>query len=188
MGPLVLLVCTANICRSPAMEQLLRARLGGQIAFSSRGIQAVSEAPMCDASAGLALSHGAGSGLSHVARQLVPADIREATIILTASRRHRGAVVAIRPSARVRTFTIGQAARIMGWRGSQGARPPAADLPDRLLWLGEELDTYRAAAPQPELAEEDDLPDPHVRARHSDVFPRLVEAVDAICSVLLRPV
>jgi protein-tyrosine phosphatase len=142
---------------------------------------------MCDVSASLVLAHGAGSGLSHVARQLEAADIRESTIILTASRRHRAAVVAIRPSAQVRTFTINQAARIIGWRGVQGARPPAADLPNRLLWLGEELDTYRTMAPQPEIGALDDLRDPHGRARHSDIFPRLVAAVDSLCAPLLRP-
>jgi protein-tyrosine phosphatase len=190
LGPRVLLVCTANICRSPAAARLLAGRLGPQIEFASRGTRAVRGAHACEVASNWALMNGGDFGGGHVARQLELADIRAATLILTASRRQRAKVVELRPSAQVRTFTLLQAARIARWRApAAGGRPrgmPAdADLPDRLLWLGEELDACRAAAPRPDLESADDLPDPHHGAPHADVLAALIEAVDSICAPLL---
>src|SRR5262245_26347763 len=163
MRPRVLLVCTANICRSATAARLLAGRLGPEIEVESRGTQAVPGAGICDVSATWALVNGGASAGPHRSRQLELADVRAATLILTASSRHRAAVIELRPSAQVRTFTLVQAARIARWRtrALPGTPPPGADLPDRLLWLAEELDAHRGTAPQPEPDAGDDLPDPH---------------------------
>ena len=187
----VLVVCTANICRSPTAAGLFAARLGPTVEVVSRGVQAMHGAPMCARSADW-LDSLAGVGPSgplghrgHASAPLTLADVRAATVILTASPRHRSAVVALRPSAQVRTFTLAQAARIATWRAGQGARPPAGDVAERLLWLTEELDAHRAAGPLPG-DDADDLPDPHQStARHADVLPRIRAAVDAVCAPVL---
>ncbi|HST84673.1 MAG TPA: hypothetical protein VLL08_23245 [Kineosporiaceae bacterium] len=191
MGPRVLLVCTANICRSPAAARLLAGRLGPSIEFVSRGTRSVPGAGMCEVSASWVLMNGGDAAGQHVSRQLELADIKASTLILTASQRQRTKVIEMRPSAQVRTFTLAQAARIAQWRMPAGTDQPAsmppsgADLPDRLLWLVEELDANRGAAPRPVPESADDLPDPHHGASHADVFGSLLAAVDAFCAPLL---
>jgi protein-tyrosine phosphatase len=184
----VLLVCTANICRSPAAARLLAGRLGPLIDVESRGTRSVAGAGMCDVSANWVLMNGGASAAGHRSRQLELADIKASTLILTASQRHRTRVIELRPSAQVRTFTLAQAARIAQWRGpaARSGMPVGAQLPDRLLWLAEELDAYRGTAPQPVPESADDLPDPHQGARHADVFGSLLAAVDAFCAPLLE--
>jgi protein-tyrosine phosphatase len=187
MGPRVLLVCTANICRSPAAARLLAARLGDSISFGSRGTRAVPGAGMCEISADWVRHHGADAVAPHESRQLELADIRASTLILTASQRQRAAVIEMRPSAQVRTFTLAQAARIARWRApaARETGPRPADLPDRLVWFVEELDAHRGTAPHPEPDTADDLPDPHQGGRHPDVFAALQAAVDDFCAPLL---
>lgn len=185
MGPRVLLVCTANICRSPAAAGLLAGRLGPSIEVVSRGTRAVPGAGMCEVSASWVLMNGGDAAGGHISRQLELADIRASTLILTASQRHRAKVIELRPSAQVRTFTLAQAARIAQWRRSMGDLPVDADRPNRLLWLVEEMDAHRGAAPRPALDSADDLPDPHHGASHAEVFGSLLAAVNAFCAPLL---
>jgi low molecular weight protein-tyrosine phosphatase len=190
LGPRVLLVCTANICRSPAAERLLAARLGSQVEIFSRGVRALPGAPMCDVSANFVMVNGGDPGL-HQSRRLELADIKSSTLILTASQRHRTAVIEMRPSAQVRTFTLAQAARIAKWRTGRGGGPGmpfTADLPDRLLWLLEEMDAARGAAPRAVPESADDLPDPHLDrgAKHPDVLAALLGAVETFSRPLLR--
>ena len=189
MGPRVLLVCTANICRSPAAARLLAGRLGSSIEFFSRGTRSVPGAGMCEVSANWVLMNGGDAAGGHNSRQLELADIKASTLILTASQRHRTKVIEMRPSAQVRTFTLAQAARIAQWRAAQAGpgMPADADLPDRLLWLAEELDAGRGAAPRPVPESADDLPDPHHGAAHADVFGSLLAAVNAFCAPLESP-
>ncbi len=179
----ILVVCTANICRSPTAAGLLSARLGPSVEVESRGTNAPAGAPMCTTSEGWMAASGGPSGASHRSRLLELADIRAATLILAASPRHRAAVVGMRPSAQVRTFTLAQAARIVTWRARQGAVPPPGDVPDRLLWLAEELDMHRATVPR-EGDGADDLPDPHRGAPHADVLSRIGAAVAGLCAPL----
>jgi protein-tyrosine phosphatase len=183
----VLVVCTANICRSPAAERLLAARLGPWIEVTSRGVRSVPGAAMCGASANWVLAGGGGPGDGHVSRPLGAPDIDAADLILTASSRHRAEVVSTRPSAQLRTFTLAQAARILSWRAAEGAVPPHGGVPDRMRWLVDELDAGRGLAPAAPDGT-DDLPDPHSGASHEHVFARLTAAVDALCAPLLAGV
>lgn len=200
MDARVLLVCTANICRSPAAERLLAARLAPSVEFVSRGVRAVPGAPMCEASAAWAAEHGAGFVAGHRSTQLEVDDVRSATLILTASERHKAGVISLRPSAQIRTYTLKQAARIIRWRLEQGGRPPVGEPADRLLWLAEELDVHRGTAPRPAPvpaggrffgrrstapAATDSLADPHEGADHAEILAALQEAVDTIGGVLL---
>jgi protein-tyrosine phosphatase len=192
MSARVLLVCTANICRSPVAARLLAGRLGPSIEFESRGTKAVPGAGMCEVSANWAMMNGGDADRGHVARQLELSDIRAATLILTATQRHRARVIELRPSAQVRTFTLAQAARIVQWRGPAVRSEMLVDagLPDRLLWLAEELDAYRGSAARPGPESADDLPDPHRPdpprgAGHAEVFGSLLAAVDTLCAPLL---
>jgi len=184
MGPRIMMVCTANICRSPGAQRLLSGRLGAAVEVFSRGVRAVPGAGICEFSADWADSRG-GQGDEHVSAQLEVADIRTATVILTATQAQRGRVVEMRPAAQVRTFTLLHAARTAQWLATSGRIPPRqADLGERLLWLVEELDAARAAAPRGG-PQDDDLLDPHRDGRHPEVFARLQRAVDDLCAPLL---
>lgn len=183
-GARILVICYANICRSPGAAALLAGRLGTPIEVTSRGVKAFPGAGICPASATWAMTHGGAPTGQHQSRHLELGDIRAATLILTASRRQRSHVVKLRPSAQVRTFTIAQAARIAGWSHDQGARPPQQhDLPERLLWLTQELNDQRAAAPQAGDGA-DDVPDPHRGGTHAEAFPVISAAVDVLCEAL----
>lgn len=184
MGPRILLVCTANICRSPGAERLLAGRLGAAVEVFSRGTRAVPGARICDFSEAWVRDHG-GVSRRHSSTPLQVADIRTSTVILTASQRQRSRVIEMRPSAQVRTFTLLHAARTAQWLAATGRIPPKeSGLGDRLLWLIEELDASRASAPHADPGD-DDLPDPHHGGQHPEVFTRLRTAVDDLCAPLL---
>jgi protein-tyrosine phosphatase len=68
-------------------------------------------APMADPPQQIAAALGA-DGSAHIATRLTDAHIREADLVLTASRRQRETVLQREPSAVRRTFTIREAGRI----------------------------------------------------------------------------
>ncbi len=168
----ILVVCTANICRSPAGEFLLRQRLGGYgitpvgISVTSAGVHAQPGAPACDLSVALVnaslastadvppmVSGTPGSGEAHRSR-LVTADmLGEADLILTADRGHRAELAKLAPASRNTTFTLRQAARLATWITGPGgvlrvacakAAGAAAPLP-----AGDPLESVPALPTQP---------------------------------------
>jgi hypothetical protein len=93
----------------------------------------------------------------------------------------------MRPAASVRTHTLAEAIRVIEWRLTEGARPPASpDLGERVLWLAEELDLYREHAPRPAVVDGDDVPDPHSGAKHAKVLKSLLSVADGLGGVLKR--
>jgi protein-tyrosine phosphatase len=176
----ILVVCSANICRSPSATRGLRAGLAAAgvpedvISVHSAGVAAADGWPMCEVSDALTSAALASAG-AHTSRRLTAELAKEADLILVADRGHRTAVAKLAPTTRNRTFTIRQAARLATWLiGDSGvvevARlkasgtvpqlppddvrlpvPPLPDAPDaRLLWLVAELDAARGLAPLPE--------------------------------------
>ena len=147
----VLVVCTANICRSPAAETVLRGRLA-QRGFDDTGVQV--------SSAGVAARPGAAAcGLStalvaglldpdspelvthrepHSARLLTAELVAASDLILTADRSHRNRVAELAPRARKRTFTVLQAARMAEWICVDGSVLAVSD--SRAAGVGVELE------------------------------------------------
>ncbi|HEY6934477.1 MAG TPA: adenylyl-sulfate kinase, partial [Marmoricola sp.] len=102
----VLFVCIGNVCRSPFGERLLAARLAGaDVAVSSAGVAAMVGAPMSPEAAAELEQYGATAD-GFTARQLTPAMVRDADLVLTATRELRSRVLAETPSALRRTFTV----------------------------------------------------------------------------------
>lgn len=126
----ILFVCTANVCRSPAAEQLLVAalaqrRVPADIQVSSAGILASGRSAICPYTAALIISGGTSavpvpipveSPLArHRSRPLDREQVDRADLVLAADTRHRGAVLSLAPAARSRTFLVVQAGRLAQW-------------------------------------------------------------------------
>lgn len=105
-GGLVLVVCTANVCRSPYIERRL-AQLVGHLGITviSRGTRALVDQPMDPAVASALEDHDA-SAQGFAARQLTPADVTGADLVITAAREHRAEVVRMSLRAMARCFTL----------------------------------------------------------------------------------
>lgn len=125
-GFTILVVCTANLCRSPMAEFLLasavqkRPDLAGRWHVHSAGTQAAAGQPMHP----LADAVLAERGVPHEpfrTRPLTAATIEAAALVLTASRDHRRRVVELVPGAVRRTFTLREFARLVAaMPGSSG--------------------------------------------------------------------
>ncbi|THG30804.1 arsenate reductase/protein-tyrosine-phosphatase family protein [Naasia lichenicola] len=113
--PRILLVCTANVCRSAYASALLQEHLMWDPKESwvveSAGIRAVADGAICSMVHGRLDDVGlAEVAFSHVARQIDRSTIASADLILTAASEHRSAVVRMDPRASRRTFTLNEAA------------------------------------------------------------------------------
>lgn len=171
----VLVVCTANVCRSPMAEQLLRHRLGdARVEVASAGVAARSGQPMSPLAQAVLREVGVPV-LTHESRRLEPELVTAADLVLTATREHRTAVVGESPRALRRTFTIRELARLARAAGAGG--PDGPRVPD--------VARLRGAVP-PHDPGADDLDDPHggPRAGYLACRDLLMADLDAIAPLL----
>jgi protein-tyrosine phosphatase len=112
----LLFVCTGNICRSPTAERLTRAFAVNhglsQLTASSAGTRAVVGYVM-EPTAAEMLRRLGGDPKGFRARQLSPANVASADLILTMTTRHRDRVLSESPRAMRRTFTLLEAGRLL---------------------------------------------------------------------------
>lgn len=154
----VLMVCSGNLCRSPIAEQLLRARTSGYpISISSAGTIADDGKPMPDEAAAISRRYG-GDPSNHYSRLLSEAQLRDADLVLTATRAHRSAVVQMLPRMSRRAFTMNEFARLAAGLPEAGAE----------LWLDpagvvDAVRSLRGFVAPPESPDDDDLEDPYRR-------------------------
>ena len=123
----ILAVCTANICRSPIMEVLLRAQLDDEeFEVASAGTQGWDQQPMDGMAAMelMRLGHANTAFRSHAIDTYL---VDSADLILTATRSHRSAVLEITPGALRRTFTLLEFAALCGIVGGDDPRGLVAD-------------------------------------------------------------
>jgi protein-tyrosine phosphatase len=167
----VLFVCIGNVCRSPFGERLLAARLAGaDVEVASAGVAAMVGAPMSrEAAAELEQYGGTADGFT--ARQLTPAMVRDADLVLTATRELRSRVLSETPSALRRTFTVLEFAALLDL---VAPAPPA------------ELVAEAAAARSLLESTELDVPDPFRRGEdaHALAARLMAGAVDRIAAAL----
>lgn len=156
----VLMVCTANHCRSPLAEFLLRDQLAGidlpgtPWSISSAGTDALVGRPMHEYSQQV-LSESGITPAHFVGRQITEDIARSHDLILTASREHRAAVVSLVPAVMGRVFTLKQFARLAAAVPSR----EGADWSEFGHFLVREAKFARSAV-QPVEAELEDLQDP----------------------------
>lgn len=123
----ILAVCTANICRSPMMEALLRAQLDEEkFEVASAGTQGWNRQPMDGMAAMelMRLGHSSTGFRSHAIDTYL---VDSADLILTATRSHRSAVLEITPGALRRTFTLLEFAALCGTVDGGDPRELVAD-------------------------------------------------------------
>jgi protein-tyrosine phosphatase len=112
MALTVLAVCTGNICRSPAVETLLRNVLDTSVTVHSAGTNALVGRPIAEPMGELLTAAGFPPPADFAARQLTPDLIVGADLVLALTPRHRARVVESVPSAVRRTVTLAELGRL----------------------------------------------------------------------------
>jgi protein-tyrosine phosphatase len=167
----ILAVCTANICRSPMVEILLRQRLDPEFfEIASAGVQGWREAPV-DSMVVLELERLGASADGFASRALEAHMINDADLILTVSRDHRSEVLSRHPSALRRTFTLLEFARLV----------------EDMVAISSPAEMVAAAYRRRSEAGDDvDLPDPFRRPPdvHRAVAVHIAEAVKIVAERL----
>lgn len=105
----LLLVCVGNICRSPTAEILLRHQLKGRdgIHVASAGLQALAGHAM-DAEAAALLRERGYDPAPHRARQITPAMLGAADLILAMERAHLAQIAREAPQVSGKAFLLGR--------------------------------------------------------------------------------
>ena len=182
-GAGILFVCTGNLCRSPVAERLtmawLTARPGAAASgphVASAGTAAVDGRPMHPDSA-RALSALGGDPGGFGSTRLTARQLDDADLILTATRDHRAQVLARRPDLMRRTFTLPEAAALVGLADPPDVAPLMTS--ERTRRLATALDgarNRRTGGP------EDDIPDPidQPAEMHAEVAEQIARALYAI--------
>lgn len=173
----VLVVCTANICRSPAAEGVLSAGLHGTgIEVSSAGLTAWSGRPADERTAVLVPELAPGFR----ARQLAPSVLAGVDLVLTMTRAQRGSVVGRAPALVRRTFTLVEFSELADLVVAQGAPLP----PDPVGRLRELVDRApRARAQRAGGPGTDDVPDPV--SLGADEYADVIGELRATCTRLV---
>lgn len=177
----ILCVCTGNICRSPAAERLLAARLGPEVRVASAGTLGLVGRGIEPEMAAHLVALGVPD-VGFAARRMTATDVRQADLVLGLTREHRAAAVELVPPAVRRAFTLLEFARLL-------ATIEPKELPD-----GTVVDRLRAAVPlattrrrRVSAADLDDVVDPYriSQQAYDGSFVAIRTAVDAIADRVL---
>lgn len=178
----VLIVCTANICRSPLGVALLQDALGGSgIRVRGAGtLAAVGHPPVPEAVD--YVRRYTGMRLGGAALQLDRRGAESAELILTMTQRQRAEVVQTAPSVMRRTFTLRQFVRIASLLPEGTTYPSVRS-------LTESLAQHRALA-GPAVGGGDDIPDPYGETWkvYEESFDLIARTVDIAAAVLMTRV
>jgi protein-tyrosine phosphatase len=166
----ILAVCTANICRSPMMEVLLRDQLDPErFEIASAGVRGWDAAPI-DSMVMLELARLGHEVTEFRSRPLQLHHIEQSALILTAAREHRAEVLALSPQALRKTFTLREFAGLVPGSEVTTLEDLVADAARR-----------RSTAPL-----DIDVQDPYRREPdvHRRVADQIAEAVDVVTGKL----
>ncbi|HEX6843881.1 MAG TPA: low molecular weight phosphatase family protein [Actinomycetota bacterium] len=160
----ILVVCTGNVCRSPAAEGFLRRELAARFGATApsvssagtmgwEGSGATPESVRASAERGVDIA-------GHRARMLTPAQVTDAGLVVAMARDHVDRILATTPDAADKMFTLKELVRLLeelapagspderiaqaAARRASGGVPPGDD--DVADPLGEPLAVYRAMA------------------------------------------
>jgi protein-tyrosine phosphatase len=155
----VLVVCTANLCRSPAAEAAFRAAWPGQdgVVVGSAGTMARPWLPMDPRMAEL----GAGAPPDFASRRADAALLAGSDLVLAMTRQIRSAVVQTAPAVVRRTFTLSEFADLALLGAEEGLGTDVLTVGARLARLVTEAPRLRVRR---RSGDHDDVADPHGRA------------------------
>lgn len=149
----VLVVCTANICRSPLAEGLLQAQVADLgLAVRSAGTRALVGHPPIPEAVDYQRRR-TGLTLAHRGTQLTDPLVQGSGVVLTMTERQRAEVVRLVPGALRRVFTLRQFVRL-------APHLPGGTAYQGVDELAEAVARCRALAGPPEPGE-DDITDPY---------------------------
>jgi len=207
----ILLVCAANICRSPAAEvvmqemwQVSSASSQLNLNIESAGARAMAGMPRC------AMSESFVGKPYEASSQELPVGLSRCDLILTMERSHRGPIVVSSPNVRSRVFTLVEVAQLAAFITGSGlvldaatghvagedaefdfdAVPPLpSDTSARWQWFTSELDAWRGQVPMDLLSNSPaavDISDPHdyQQDMHAESFAQITEAVGVFIKAL----
>lgn len=202
----ILVVCTANVRRSPAVAALLRHGTTTAPGLAGSGVEVVSAGVA--ALAGDRLDPRVAASLAelgipaeeltpHLSRRLTVEAVERADLVLTAERAHRAAVVRLVPAAVTRSFTVRELAVLGSGLGRSGLTATSAPERVRELVSLAPLERARIQQPQPRQRRRrrpeahEDLPDLRSRdLRRGDyrasrrLVAEMLPAVDALLTLL----
>jgi|SRR5829696_146557 len=195
----VLCVCTANVCRSPAAELLLRAglrsRLGAaaeeQVEVASAGTWATPSRPIEPGTAAALRRAGVSAGdvAATVSRRLTQSAIVGADLVLASTAEHVRAVWRYQLAARHRTFTLGELVRLTEAIPDEDL--PAGDAATRLRALVARASALREQRHVPGtsyVSEAYDLADPTDNdPAQRDMVTRTAAWVDLLLDIVAGP-
>lgn len=142
----LLVVCTANVCRSPLAARTLEQALQGTpytgVAVSSAGVRALEGEPMCPVSAEDLDPDDRSFATAHRARQLTTEFVRDAALVLTMEREQRSSAVQLAPGSQAKVFTLREAEGLLAVLVERGGEPPTD-----LAALARALHSVRGLAP-----------------------------------------
>jgi protein-tyrosine phosphatase len=141
----ILVVCTANICRSPLAELHLREVLTtgphASTRITSAGVRGLDGEAMC-ATARRALDDPE-HGRQHVAREVTGELVGEADLVLTMEKEQRGAIARLSPGQQGKVFTLREAVAMLEAIRADG------DVPDTVPELVERMRALRGIVRPP---------------------------------------
>ncbi len=137
----VLVVCTANICRSPIAEYLFRRALtergydDADFHVWSAGVFADPGSPMTIADGSLAELQSRGvDAARHLSRPVMPEEVEAADLVVCMEAAHVREVVVMVPDSRSKTFTLVEMCDIIEAASQDGTVP---DWPDVVAFMAE---------------------------------------------------
>lgn len=176
---LVLIVCTGNICRSPAAERLLRVHSWPGVLVESAGTSAHEGLSIDPPMVPLLQSAGAET-TTFRSRRLSTAHVNGANLILTMTKDQRSDTVQLLPKAVQKTFTLLEYARLLN--AVDGNHLPKGTISHRLR-----LSIAMTAARRQHVRsayETDNVQDPYGTA--TDVYVRIFRQLETSIQTITK--
>lgn len=173
--PTVLVVCTGNICRSPAFERLLADRLPG-VVVRSAGTGGLVGEPIDPQMAAQLAAAGVDPG-GFAATRLTAEALRGADVVLAMGRDHLAAAARLAPAVARRSYLVDEFAWLL-----ERVEAPGDDPAERLAAALPAVAASRSRLIVEAGATFEEIADPYRRSDRvfADVFGRLAGIADRI--------
>jgi protein-tyrosine phosphatase len=147
----LLVVCTANVCRSPLAQRVLQRELSaagwlGEVGVTSAGTRAEEGWAMCSVSATefSDAAEDAAFASAHRSHLLSKEAVQQAGLVIAMEREQRSLIAQLAPGSQGKVYTLREVESLAGVLAERGIEPPA-DLPA----LAAALHSVRGFAPVP---------------------------------------